>query len=115
MEKIMKSMEGMPGAPGMKMYSREDLMNNMGNFGNEDADEEDDDDEADFPSKLGNVLREKESSKSDWKQRITKKVVDTGEALKRHASKATDQIQKWWKGKKASLKRRNSKSSKPEL
>ncbi|KAI8565428.1 hypothetical protein RHMOL_Rhmol03G0258300 [Rhododendron molle] len=117
MEKLMKSMEGMPGAPGMKMYSREDLMNNMGNFGNEDADEDDDDDEADFPSKLGNVLKERDRarSKSDWKQIITKKVVDTGEALKQHANKVTDRIQKWWKGKKASLKRKNSKSSKSEL
>lgn len=65
----------------------------------------------------GNVLKERERarSESDWKQIITKKVVDTGEALKKHANKVTDRIQKWWKGKKASLKRKNSKSSKPEL
>ncbi|KAL6984689.1 hypothetical protein U1Q18_018070 [Sarracenia purpurea var. burkii] len=114
MEKILKSMEGMPGAPSMKMYSRDDLMN-MKNFGDEDADEEEDDDETDFPSKLGNVLREKERTKSDWKQRITRKVVDTGEALKRHATKATQRIQQWWKGKKVSLNKKSSKSTKPEL
>ncbi|XP_057500488.1 uncharacterized protein LOC130784591 [Actinidia eriantha] len=113
MDKIMKSMEGMPGAPGMKMFSKEDLMNK--NFGDEDADEDDDDDEADFPSKLGKVLREKTSTKSDWKQTIARKVVETGETLKRHANKVSDQIQKWWKPKKSSLKKKSSKSSKPEL
>lgn len=59
--------------------------------------------------------RERARSKSDWKQIITKKVVDTGEAVKKHANKVTDRIQKWWKGKKESLKRKNSKSSKSEL
>lgn len=60
--------------------------------------------------------RERARSKSDWIQIITKKVVDTGEELKKHANKVTDRIQKWWKGKKASLKKKkNSKSSKPEL
>uniref|UniRef100_A0A5B7A235 Saposin B-type domain-containing protein n=2 Tax=Davidia involucrata TaxID=16924 RepID=A0A5B7A235_DAVIN len=114
MEKILKSMEGMPGAPGMKMYSREDLMN-MQNFGDEDADEEDDDNEAHFPSKLGNVLREKESTKSDWKQRIKRGILDSGEALRRHANRVSYRIRQWWRGKKAGLKKKNSKSSKPEL
>ncbi|KAE9464530.1 hypothetical protein C3L33_03579, partial [Rhododendron williamsianum] len=123
MEKIMKSMEGMPGAPGMKMYSREDLMNNMGNFGNEDADEEDDDDEADFPSKLVSKedlweCAERERA-SEIRERLEtnnhKESCGHWRGLKKHANKVTDRIQKWWKGKKASLKRKNSKSSKPEL
>lgn len=115
MEKMLKSMEGMPGAPGMKMYSREDLMN-MKNFGGEDADEDDDDDEeADFPSKLGKVMREKESMKSDWKQTITRKIADTGAVLKKHAIKVHHRIGGPWKRLKESFWRKNSKSSKPEL
>ncbi|KAK3004572.1 hypothetical protein RJ639_018533 [Escallonia herrerae] len=117
MDKIMKSMEGMPGAPGMKMYSREDLMN-MKNFGGEGADEDDDDDnddeEAHFPSKLGKVLRDKESSKGDWKQMIKKGISDTIEALKKHANKVSYRVQKWWRGAKAGLKKKR-KSSKAEL
>ncbi|XAR53420.1 hypothetical protein NMG60_11021965 [Bertholletia excelsa] len=111
MDRLLKSMEGMPGAPGMKMYSREDLM--KGDFGDEDA-EEDDDNEGDFTSKLGKVLREKQSAKTDWKQKIMKKVVDTKEALQRHTDKVSYRIQKWWKSKRASINK-NSKSSKPEL
>lgn len=115
MEKMLKSMEGMPGAPGMKMYSREDLMN-MKNFGGEDADEDDDDDEeADFPSKLGKVMREKESMKSDWKQTITRKIADTGAVLKKHAIKVHHRMRGPWKRLKESFWKKNSKSSKPEL
>ncbi|GMQ06197.1 hypothetical protein CsSME_00050874 [Camellia sinensis var. sinensis] len=115
MEKMLKSMEGMPGAPGMKMYSREDLMN-MKNFGSEDADEDDDDDEeADFPSKLGKVMREKQSMKSDWKQTITRKIADTGAVLKKHAIKVHHRIRGQWKRLKESFWKKNSKSSKPEL
>ncbi|XP_059634856.1 uncharacterized protein LOC132277126 [Cornus florida] len=111
MEKIMKSMEGMPGAPGMQMYSREDLMNQ--NFGGEDADDEDEDEEH-FPSKLGKVLRDKESTKIDWKEKITRGIQDTGKQLKIHADTAAHRIRQWWGGKKAGSKK-NSKSSKPEL
>lgn len=111
MDKILKSMEGMPGAPGMKMYSREDLMKNLDG---EDADEDDDDnDETSFPSNLGKVLRQKESKKSDWKQKITKGIQDTSEALKRHATKVSFRLQKWWKGMKAASK--NLKAKKAEL
>ncbi|XP_061352655.1 uncharacterized protein LOC133297505 [Gastrolobium bilobum] len=101
MEKLLKSMEGMPGAPGMKMYSRDDLMN-MKNFGDEDAEDEDEDedDEASFPSKLGRVLREKESGKSDWKQMIRKGIVDTSMTLKKHANKVSNRMRQWWKAKK---------------
>lgn len=112
MEKIMKSMEGMPGAPGMKMYSREDLMN-MQNFGDEDADD-DDDDEPHFPSKLGKNLRAEESTKPDWKHTVTKGIKETGQALKRHASRVSNQIRQWWRGKITSSKK-NSKAHKPEL
>ncbi|KAL8037736.1 hypothetical protein ABFX02_11G057800 [Erythranthe guttata] len=113
MEKLMKSMEGMPGAPGMKMYSREELMNQK--FGSEDAeDDEDDDDVADFPSNLGKVLREKESKKYDWKEKITKGVVDAGEKLKGHADRVSHRIRQWWKSKKANSNK-GSKSGKTEL
>ncbi|KAL6535004.1 hypothetical protein OROHE_013058 [Orobanche hederae] len=67
MDKLLKSMEGMPGAPGMKMYSREDLVNQK--FGDEDAEDNDDDDEDDnMASKMGNILREKDSEKYEEKE-----------------------------------------------
>ncbi|KAF8393507.1 hypothetical protein HHK36_021751 [Tetracentron sinense] len=111
MEKIMRSMEGMPGAPNMKMYSKDDLLN-MQNFGNEDADEDDDDDdEGDFPSKLGRVLKEKQTTKGDWKQRITKGIMDTRAAAKRYADKVSHRVRRLWRGKKTTA----SKASKPEL
>ncbi|CAA3022201.1 nucleophosmin isoform X1 [Olea europaea subsp. europaea] len=114
MDKLLKSMEGMPGAPSMKMYSREDLMKNMGDVDAEDEDE-DEDEEPDFPSKLGKVLREKDSKKNDWKQRITKGVVDTGKKLKSHANRVSNRIRQWWSGKKTILKNKSSKSNKAEL
>ncbi|XP_019447990.1 PREDICTED: nucleophosmin isoform X2 [Lupinus angustifolius] len=116
MEKILKSMEGMPGAPGMKMYSRDELMN-MKNFGDEDADDEDedDDDEADLPSKLGKVLREKESRKGDWKQVVRKGIADTSATLKKHADRVSNQIRKWWRGKKTTTSKKGSKAGKSEL
>ncbi|KAF1886657.1 hypothetical protein Lal_00045891 [Lupinus albus] len=115
MEKLMKSMEGMPGAPGMKMYSRDDLMN-MKNFGDEDPDVEDeDDDEADLPSKLGRVLREKESGKGDLKQVIKKGISDTSATLKKHADKVFNWIRKWWRRKKTTTSKKGSKASKSEL
>ncbi|XP_031252383.1 uncharacterized protein LOC116110305 [Pistacia vera] len=115
MERIMKSMEGMPGAPGMKMYSREELMN-MKNFGNEDADDdEDDDDDKDFPSNLGKVLRGKESKKVDWKEKISKGIKNSGEVLKRHANKYSNQIRQWWRRAKAAARSQKSKGGKAEL
>ncbi|OIW15730.1 hypothetical protein TanjilG_04265 [Lupinus angustifolius] len=114
MEKLLKSMEGMPGAPGMKMYSRDDLMNK--NLGDEDADDEDeDDDEADLPSKLGKVLREKESGKGDWKQVIIKGIADTSTTLKKHADRVSNRIRKWWQGKKTTTTKKGSKAWKSEL
>eukprot|EP00268_Persea_americana_P069518 TRINITY_DN988_c0_g1_i3.p1 TRINITY_DN988_c0_g1~~TRINITY_DN988_c0_g1_i3.p1 ORF type:complete len:261 (+),score=67.43 TRINITY_DN988_c0_g1_i3:115-897(+) len=109
MEKILRSMEGMPGAPNMKMYSKDDLLN-MENVGEEDADEEGDEDDEHFPSKLGKVLREQESQNTDWKQRIVEGIRGTGEEIKRHVNKASQQIQKWWRGRKT-----GSKASKAEL
>ncbi|XP_009802306.1 uncharacterized protein [Nicotiana sylvestris] len=111
MEKLLRSMQGMPGAPGMQMYSREDLMNQ--NFGDEDVDD-DDDDEGGFPSKLGKVLKGKESKKNDWKQWITKGIQDTSEALKTHANRVSHKMRNWWGAKKAQWKK-NSKTSKGEL
>ncbi|XP_077217121.1 uncharacterized protein LOC143851537 [Tasmannia lanceolata] len=107
MEKILKSMQGMPGAPGMKMYSKEDLLNQ--NFGDEDADEDDDDND-EFPSKLGKVLREKKFAKADWKLRIVEGIRDTWIRIQWRLSKASQQVQKWWRGKKTS-----SKATKTEL
>ncbi|GMI94869.1 Sensitive to Salt1 [Hibiscus trionum] len=98
MEKMLRSMEGIPGAPSMQMYSREELMNR--NFG-EDTDD-DDDDKDQFPSNLGKTLRDKESKKGDWKHKVVKGIKDAGETLKRHATKVSFRVQKWWKGFKAS-------------
>jgi hypothetical protein len=113
MEKMLKSMEGMPGAPGMKMYSREDLMNNK--FGDEDADDDDEDDESQFPSNLGKVLREKESKKDDWKEKIGKGIYDASETVKRHAHKVSNRVRRWWKSSKSSTHTKTSKSTKAEL
>ncbi|OVA11776.1 Saposin B [Macleaya cordata] len=115
MEKILRSMQGMPGAPGMKMYSKDDLLNN--NFGDEDADEddEDEDSEQNFPSKLGKVLREKETATEDWVKKITKRVSDTGAALKRHANKVSGRIQQWWRKRKTTSSKKSSKGSKTDL
>ncbi|XP_021276948.1 uncharacterized protein LOC110411220 [Herrania umbratica] len=111
MEKMLRSMEGMPGAPSMKMYSREELMN-MKNLG-EDADDEndDDDDDEEFPSNLGKLLRDQESGKGDWKQRISKGVKKASESLKKHANKVSNRVQRWWRGISAA----RSKASKAEL
>ncbi|KAK2993419.1 hypothetical protein RJ640_021638 [Escallonia rubra] len=62
----------------------------------------------------GKVLRDKETSKGDWKQTIKKGILDTSEALKRHANKVSYRAQKWWRGAKAGLKKKR-KSSKAEL
>lgn len=123
MDKLLKSMEGMPGAPNMKMYSRDDLMN-MKNPGDVDTDDddEDEDDEADVPSKLGEVLRQKESTKGDWKQRVRKGFVDAGAALKRHGvrlkkhvNRASTMIRRWWSGKKRSSSTKKQTTGKSEL
>ncbi|XP_054790612.1 uncharacterized protein LOC129296039 [Prosopis cineraria] len=115
MDRLLKSMEGMPGAPGMKMYSREDLMN-MKNFGEDgvDEDEDDDDDEAGFPSKLGKVLREKESG-SDWKQKLRKGISDSAMTLKQHADRVSNHLRQWWRGKKAGTSKKGQKTGKSEL
>lgn len=112
MEKLMRSMQNMPGAPGMQMYSREDLMNQK--FGDEDADDDEDDDEGGFPSKLGKVIKEKESKNIDWKQRIRKGIQDTSEILKNHANRISHRMRKWWGAKKAQWKK-SSKNGKGEL
>ncbi|GAV68295.1 DUF3456 domain-containing protein [Cephalotus follicularis] len=114
MEKLLKSMEGMPGAPNMKMYSREDLMKN--NMGNEEDDDDDEDDDVDnFPANLGKVLREEKVKKINWIQQITKRVVDAGDALKKHAYNVTKWARKWWNGKRATPPKKSSKSNKQEL
>ncbi|KAJ4708604.1 hypothetical protein OWV82_018524 [Melia azedarach] len=113
MERIMRSMQGMPGAPGMQMYSREELMN-MKNFGGEDADDDEDDDEADFTKNLGKVLKEKESKNVDWKQRITKGILNAGDVLKMKANKLSNSIRRRWTGLKAARSKK-SNGGKSEL
>jgi hypothetical protein len=117
MDKIMRSMQGMPGAPGMKVYSREDLekyKDNLGKPGNEDEDGDDDEDEEEddkFPKNLGKVLKEKESKTEEWKETITKEFKKSGEVLKKHAQKVSNQVRRWWKG----VVSKKSKSGKSEL
>ncbi|XP_031093962.1 uncharacterized protein LOC115998519 [Ipomoea triloba] len=111
MEKLLRSMEGMPGAPGMKMYSREDLMNQ--NFGGDEDADEDDEDEADFPKNLGKVLKGKETTETDWKQRITKGIKDATKTVKEHSTRLSYRLRKWLKSKKEQLQK--PKSSKAEL
>ncbi|XVE54118.1 hypothetical protein DITRI_Ditri03aG0055800 [Diplodiscus trichospermus] len=109
MEKMLRSMEGMPGAPNMKMYSREELMN-MKNLGEDADDDEEEEEEEDFPSNLGKLLRKKES-KGDWKQRISKGIKNVSETLKKHANKASNRVQRWWRG----IRGARSKGGKAEL
>ncbi|ERN15473.1 hypothetical protein AMTRI_Chr05g68330 [Amborella trichopoda] len=97
MERLLRSMEGMPGAPNMQMYSKDDLLN-MKNFGDDEGDE-DEDEENEFPSKLGKVLRDKESKKGDWKERIVNKIKGTAAAIKKHINKAAHHVKKWWRTK----------------
>ena len=124
----------------MKMYSRDELMNNMNNLGNEDAEDDDSDDEDNFPGKLvqnkhgfsnftevfltefdlnsssvfqGNILREKESSKKDIKQKIIQGVKDAGTAVKGHVNRVSKKISSWWRGTKTGTK--TSKKGKSEL
>ncbi|KVH93947.1 protein of unknown function DUF3456 [Cynara cardunculus var. scolymus] len=63
----------------------------------------------------GKIMKEKESMKMDWKQKVKKGVIDAGEAAKKHATKMGFRLQKWWKGKKASFTQHNSNSAKNEL
>ncbi|KAF5743039.1 hypothetical protein HS088_TW09G01101 [Tripterygium wilfordii] len=114
MDKMLRDMQGMPGAPNMQMYSKDDLMN-MKNFGDDgDVDEDEDEEEESIPSKLGKVLRESKN-KDDWKEKIKKGVVNTGETLKSHARKISNRIQHWWSGTKAAPAKKKSKSGKSEL
>ncbi|WOL14599.1 hypothetical protein Cni_G23379 [Canna indica] len=101
-DRLMRSMEGMPGAPGMKMYSREDLMS--GNFGGE-ADDDESDEEDNFPEKLGNILKDKDPPRQYYKQKILQSLTETGQVLKGHITKVSEQIKNWWTG--------NSKESSP--
>ena len=59
----------------------------------------------------GNILREKHSTKPDWKHTVTKRMKETVQALKRHASKVSNQIRQWWRKTTTGSK----KNSKPEL
>ncbi|KAL6579321.1 hypothetical protein OROMI_009537 [Orobanche minor] len=112
MERLMKSMEGMPGAPGMKMYSREELMKQS--LGAEDVDEDEDDDAEEFPSNLGKVLRQKNKKKSDWKETITKGILNAGEKLRGQADRFSYKVRRWWQSKKSEWKK-SSYSGKAEL
>jgi hypothetical protein len=55
-------------------------------------------------------LRSKENEKGDWKQKIRKGIVDTSATLKKHATKVSSRIQRWWKGKKTTSSKKSSKS-----
>uniref|UniRef100_M1AFM2 Saposin B-type domain-containing protein n=1 Tax=Solanum tuberosum TaxID=4113 RepID=M1AFM2_SOLTU len=65
-------------------------------------------------SMQGKVIKEKESKKNDWKQRITKGIQDTSETLKNHANRVSHRMRKWWGTKKAQWKK-SSKTGKGEL
>lgn len=60
-------------------------------------------------------MREKESKKSDWKEKIRKGIADTSKKLKKHATKVSYHIQKWWKGKKTTSSKKRPKAGKSEL
>ncbi|OIW09203.1 hypothetical protein TanjilG_11341 [Lupinus angustifolius] len=63
----------------------------------------------------GKVLREKESRKGDWKQVVRKGIADTSATLKKHADRVSNQIRKWWRGKKTTTSKKGSKAGKSEL
>ncbi|KAF7813914.1 Pollen-specific protein SF21 [Senna tora] len=117
MERLLKSMEGMPGAPNMKMYSRDDLMN-MRNFGNEDDFDRNIDSELLIAEEInilqGKALRDKDRGKSDWKQKITTGIAETGMTLKKHASRVSSRVRQWWRGK-TTRTTKSPKTGKSEL
>ncbi|POO00634.1 Saposin B type domain containing protein [Trema orientale] len=67
------------------------------------------------PVPKGKVLREKQSSKDDWKQKITKGITKTGETLKKHANKVSNHIRQWWRRIKKPSPKKSSKAKKQEL
>ncbi|KAF4371438.1 hypothetical protein F8388_001966 [Cannabis sativa] len=66
-------------------------------------------------SMQGKVLREKESSKGDWKQKITKEITKTSETLKKHANKVSNHVRQWWRRFKKPSPKKSSKATKQEL
>lgn len=60
-------------------------------------------------------MREKKSEHGDWKQRLVKGIIETGETVKQHVNKVSNQIQRWWGGKAMTKSKKNSKGKKAEL
>lgn len=64
--------------------------------------------------KQGEVLRKKESTKGDWRQKITKGITNVRDSLKKHAYKVSNRARQWWRRKKTAGSK-NLKGSKSDL
>lgn len=62
----------------------------------------------------GNILKPKAETKSDWKERVTKGILNAGEKLKGHTDRVSYKMRRWWQSKKTEWKK-SSQSSKAEL
>nr|GMD55821.1 pentatricopeptide repeat-containing protein At2g15690-like [Ipomoea batatas] len=61
----------------------------------------------------GKLVKEKQTKKMlDWKQKIRKGIEDAGEAVKKHATKVSNQFSKWWRAKKDEWEKTTYKHSK---
>lgn len=62
----------------------------------------------------GKVLRQKNEKKSDWKEKMTKGILNAGEKLKVEADRVSYRIRRWWQSKKTEWQK-SSQSGKAEL
>lgn len=62
----------------------------------------------------GKVLKQKTKKESDWKETITKGILNAGEKLKEQADRVSFRIRRWWQSKKTEWEK-SSKSGKAEL
>jgi hypothetical protein len=66
------------------------------------------------PFKQGEVLRKKESTKGDWRQKFTEGITNVRDSLKKHAYKVSNRVRQWWRRKKAAGSK-NLKAGKSDL
>lgn len=60
------------------------------------------------------MLKQKAEKKSDWKERVTKGILNAGEILKGHADRVSYKMRRWWQSKKTEWTK-SSQSGKAEL
>lgn len=63
----------------------------------------------------GKALRDKESTKSNLKQKITHGILKTKDTLKKHASKVSNWLRQRWSGLRKAASKKSTKAGKAEL